>query len=183
MGIFRTSSREDTVSNDPERIALRRWGEESCYIEVLQQRASSWNIKKRLLLFKTRYPKLRDFALFYVWEDAGVWAHWNHSFQMYFSYMEPLSGVSRLPRWLSGKESTCWCRRHRRHGSIPGLGRSPGIGSGKPLQYSCLESFMDRGAWWATVCNPLGCKELVMTEHACTFCVFASWGCLPQGLP
>ena len=183
MGIFRTSSREDTVSNDPERIALRRWGEESCYIEVLQQRASSWNIKKRLLLFKTRYPKLRDFALFYVWEDAGVWAHWNHSFQMYFSYMEPLSGVSRLPRWLSGKESTCWCRRHRRHGSIPGLGRSPGMGSGKPLQYSCLESFMDRGAWWPTVCNPLGCKELVMTEHACTFCVFASWGCLPQGLP
>ena len=57
---------------------------------------------------------------------------------------------------------------------IPGSGRYPGEGSGKPLQYSCLESFMDRGAWWATVCNPLGCQELDMTEHACTFCVFAS---------
>ena len=35
--------------------------------------------------------------------------------------------------------------------SIPGLGRSPGEGNGNPLQYSCLENPMDRGAWWATV--------------------------------
>ena len=36
-------------------------------------------------------------------------------------------------------------------GSIPGSGRSPGEGNGNPLQYSCLENPMDRGAWWATV--------------------------------
>ena len=36
-------------------------------------------------------------------------------------------------------------------GSIPGLGRSPGEGNGNPLQYSCLENSMDRGAWWAIV--------------------------------
>ena len=36
-------------------------------------------------------------------------------------------------------------------GSIPGSGRSPGGGHGNPLQYSCLENPMDRGAWWATV--------------------------------
>ena len=36
-------------------------------------------------------------------------------------------------------------------GLILGLGRSPGEGSGSPLQYSCLENPMDRGAWWATV--------------------------------
>ena len=36
-------------------------------------------------------------------------------------------------------------------GSIPGLGRSPGGGHGNPLQYSCLENPMDRGAWQATV--------------------------------
>ena len=35
--------------------------------------------------------------------------------------------------------------------SIPGLGRSPGEGNGSPLQYSCLENPMDRGAWQATV--------------------------------
>ena len=33
----------------------------------------------------------------------------------------------------------------------PGLGRSPGGGHGSPLQYSCLENPMDRGAWWAMV--------------------------------
>ena len=36
-------------------------------------------------------------------------------------------------------------------GLIPGLERSPGEGNGSPLQYSCLENPMDRGAWWATV--------------------------------
>ena len=36
-------------------------------------------------------------------------------------------------------------------GSIPGSGRFPGEGNGNPLQYSCLENTMGRGAWWATV--------------------------------
>ena len=36
-------------------------------------------------------------------------------------------------------------------GLIPGLGRSPGEGNGNPLQYSCLENSMDRGAWRVTV--------------------------------
>ena len=36
-------------------------------------------------------------------------------------------------------------------GSIPGLGRSPGGGDGKQLQYSCMENSKDRGAWWVTV--------------------------------
>ena len=36
-------------------------------------------------------------------------------------------------------------------GLIPGLGRSPRGGNGNPLQYSCLENPMNRGAWWATV--------------------------------
>ena len=35
-------------------------------------------------------------------------------------------------------------------GSITGSGRSSRVGSGKPLQYSCLENSMDIGAWWAT---------------------------------
>ena len=36
-------------------------------------------------------------------------------------------------------------------GLVPGLGRSLGGGNSTPLQYSCLENPMDRGAWWATV--------------------------------
>ena len=36
-------------------------------------------------------------------------------------------------------------------GSIPWLGRSPGGGHGNPLQYSCLDNSMERGAWWSAV--------------------------------
>ena len=46
-------------------------------------------------------------------------------------------------------------------GSIPGSGRSLGEGNGYPLQYSCLENSMDRGAWQATVHGVI--KELDMT--------------------
>jgi len=45
--------------------------------------------------------------------------------------------------------------------STPGLGRSPGEKHGNPLQYSCLESPMARGAWWAIVPRV---TELDMTE-------------------
>ena len=47
--------------------------------------------------------------------------------------------------------------------SISGLGRSSRESSGYPLQYSCLENPMDRGAWQDTV--HVGCKELDMTER------------------
>ena len=50
-----------------------------------------------------------------------------------------------------GKESACNAGATRDEGSNPGLGRSPVEGLGNPLQYSCLENPMDRGAWWATV--------------------------------
>ena len=50
-----------------------------------------------------------------------------------------------------GKEPACQCRRHKRHLCDPGLGRFPGGGHGNPLQYSCLENPLDRGAWQATV--------------------------------
>ena len=47
-----------------------------------------------------------------------------------------------------GKESDC---NAGDLGSLPGSGRSPGEGNGNRFQYSCLENFMDRGAWQATV--------------------------------
>ena len=49
---------------------------------------------------------------------------------------------------LDGKESAC---NVGDLGSIPGSGRSPGEGTGNPLQYSCLENPIDRGAWWGIV--------------------------------
>ena len=51
-----------------------------------------------------------------------------------------------LPKWHSGKESTCQCRRPKRCGFNPWVGRSPGVGNGNSLQDSCLENSMDRGA-------------------------------------
>ena len=56
-----------------------------------------------------------------------------------------------LPQRLSSKESACNAGVIRDVSSIPGWGRSPGGGHGNPLQYSCLENPMDRGAWRATV--------------------------------
>ena len=53
----------------------------------------------------------------------------------------------------------------RDEGSIPGLGRCPGVGNGNPLQYSCLENPMDRGAWRATVREV---EESGMIEHTHT---------------
>ena len=52
-----------------------------------------------------------------------------------------------LPWWLSGKESSCHAEDAGGVGSIPGSGRSPGGGQGRPLQYSCLENLVDRGAY------------------------------------
>ena len=51
--------------------------------------------------------------------------------------------------------------------SIPGSGRFPEGGNGNPLQYSCLENPMDRGAWWATV-HKATKSNTCLSMHACT---------------
>ena len=63
-----------------------------------------------------------------------------------------------LPYSSDGKESAC---NAEDPGSIPGSGRSLGEGNSNPVQYSCLENSMDKGAWWA---SPWGRKELDTTE-------------------
>ena len=52
--------------------------------------------------------------------------------------------------------------------SIPGPGRSPGEGNGNPLQCSCLESSMDRGAWWATV-RGVAKSQIQLSDFTFTF--------------
>ena len=52
-------------------------------------------------------------------------------------------------------------------GSIPGSGRSPGEGNGNSLKYSCLESPMDRGAWWAVGFKGVG-HDLVTKQRTGT---------------
>ena len=59
--------------------------------------------------------------------------------------------TKRLPKWYSGKNLLANAGDTRDIGSILASGRSPGEGNGNPLQYSCLENSIDRGAWKATV--------------------------------
>ena len=61
----------------------------------------------------------------------------------------PLTGASQVALVVKNLSASAGDVRDK--SSVPGLGRSPGEGNGNPLQYSCVENPMDRGAWRATV--------------------------------
>ena len=70
--------------------------------------------------------------------------------------MEEFRANLGFPGGSDGKESACSAGDP---GLVPGLRRSPGEGNGSPLQYSCQENSMDRGAWWATVYGSPGVRH------------------------
>ena len=70
--------------------------------------------------------------------------------------------MNSAKKQASGKETACQCRKLRDVRSIPGLGRSPGVGNGNPLQYSCLENSTDRKD--SGKLQSIGSQELDMTE-------------------
>ena len=80
--------------------------------------------------------------------------------------------IMGFPRWHSGKESTCQYRRHRR---LSGLGISPGVENGNPLQYSCLENSTDREAWQAIV---HGVAKMRLSMQAYIVHLFVGLSCL-----
>ena len=61
------------------------------------------------------------------------------------------TGLPGFPSGTVVKSLLASAGASRDSGLIPGSGRSPGVGNGNPLQCSCLENLMDRGAWRATV--------------------------------
>ena len=63
------------------------------------------------------------------------------------------TGINGLSGFLGGSVVRNLPANARDAGLIPGSGRSPGGGNGNPVQYSCLENLMGRGAWWAIVCG------------------------------
>ena len=75
------------------------------------------------------------------WTWLSDWTRTVATISMYYQLVGFLGGSD-------GKESAC---NTGEASSIPGWGRSPGGGNGNPLQYSCQENPMDRGALWATV--------------------------------
>ena len=75
----------------------------------------------------------------------------------------PESEVSAFQGALVVKNLPANAGHERDVGSIPGSGRSSGRGHGNPLQYSCLENPMGRGAWQATV--HVVTEESDTTEH------------------
>ena len=77
-----------------------------------------------------------------------------------------------LPWWLSSKESACDVEGEGEVGLILGSGRSPGGGYVIPLQYSCLENSMDRGAWGATVHSVTKSCASNLIPHICSLFFF-----------
>ena len=89
--------------------------------------------------------KSKDSAT-YEWLQ-GYKRHWKATelYKVLAIYIK-LYSVYGLPRWLSGKDSTCNAGATGDAGLIPGLGRSPGGGHGNPLQYPCLENPVNKRA-------------------------------------
>ena len=71
-----------------------------------------------------------------------------------------------LPRWLSGKESACQGRRHRRGGYDPWVGKIPLRRKCQLAPVSCLDDPMHRETWQATV-HGVAESDLTATEQAC----------------
>ena len=91
---------------------------------------TTWEALPYVVLFSHQLHELYTIIKFY-W-----WGKWN------------LKGLWLVQGQTHNKESSC---NAGDLSLIPGLGRIPGGGNGNPLQYSCLENPMDRGAWRATV--------------------------------
>ena len=72
----------------------------------------------------------------------GVAKSWTQLSDFHFSL---------LPKGFPSGASSKECRRRKRMGFDPWIGKIPQRRNGNPLQYSCLENPMDRGTWWATV--------------------------------
>ena len=70
------------------------------------------------------------------------------------------------PRWHSGKESACQCRRCMIRGFDPWVRKIPWRRNGNPLHYFCLKNSMDRGAWWARA-HGVAKSQTWLSMHAC----------------
>ena len=121
-----------------------------CSFSHVQLFATPWTVAHKALLFR-RFPRQE------YWSglpcpppgelpNPGIEPTFPAASALQMGSLLLVSMVAQLV-----KNPPASARELRALGFIPGLGRSPGEGHGNPLQYSCLENPMDRGAWRATV--------------------------------
>ena len=135
------------------------WTEEPGWLQTMGSRrvGHDWSTSLSLFPFMHWRRKWQPTPVFLPGESQGRGAWWAAVYGVAQSrtWLKRLSSSSTrmgFPGGTSGKEPTCLCRLDvRDSGSIPGSRGSSGGGHSNPVQYSCLENLMDRGAWWATV--------------------------------
>ena len=89
VGICRTLGLGDSISNDYERTALRRQGEQPGFLEALQQRASRLNIKRLLLIKENQISQVKEFSVLCMGRCKNL-----GSLKLFLSYASQLSGDS-----------------------------------------------------------------------------------------
>ena len=121
VGTFMTSSLGGSISSNPERTALRRRGEKSGYVEVLQQRSGNLNIKSLLLTKENQISKIKEFSTFLC---MGRFKRLG-SLKSFLSYVSQLLGlVSCIFQILSSLWAHCsaclqfWWLPGHRHSSF-----------------------------------------------------------------
>ena len=111
----------------------------SCIGRQILDHCTTWETPKRL----NDLGQVNQAPSFLLCESShGAGVRGKREFFLIFSEYRGFPGSS------DGKKSACYAGDP---GSTSGSGRCPGEGNGNPLQYSCLENFMDGGAWRATV--------------------------------
>ena len=120
-----------------------------------------------LLFSPSIFPRSQSFPVSWLFTPGGQTKYWSFQISSSDEYSGLISFridclVSLQSKGLSRVSFSSTIQKHRffsfqlpaseedirDKGSVPGLGRSPGGGHGNPLQYSYLESPMDREAWW-----------------------------------
>ena len=134
---LRNSSPGHSISDNVEKTVPEKQGGQPEYIGIFATKDQVVGTSKGYCkLKKTRYLKLRNLVLFCVWEDTRVWAHWNHSFDMYVSCQGPVS--CDFSSWVS---SGCTVEDGCSSWLLDGLG------NGQPV---CLHPKLPQGSpsWW-----------------------------------
>ena len=169
------------MSSSPERTALRRRGEKPGYIEVLQQRAGSLNIKRLLLIKENQISQDKEFST--ILRMVRVLAHWNHSFDMHLSHLR-LQYFGHLMQRASSLEKT-WCLE-RLKAKVEEVSRGWGDWMASLTQWTW--TWVNSGRWWWTgkpgVLQSMGPQRVrhdLVTEQqqrqllGPVSCVFTSW--------